>query len=158
MNCITTALAASLLAVTAASASAADFPKSGSTKGTTYLIETFVDELEGWQAEWQPYINVSVGVIRDEKEGGPFDKNFMRCVAQQAMVAGKSSLGGSCTETDKDGDMIFIAYGAGEFTFVGGTGKYQGITGGGTNKVETIHEGKKNWAGILSSEKHWEIK
>jgi hypothetical protein len=157
MNCFNTALAASLLAVTAAGASA-DFPKSGSTKGTTYLIETFVDELDGWQAEWQPYIAVSVGVIRDQKDGGPFDKNFLRCVGQAAMVAGKSSLSGTCTETDKDGDQIFISYGAGEFTYAGGTGKYKGITGGGTNKVETIHDGKKNWAGILSSEKHWEIK
>ena len=66
MNSFTTSLAASLLAVTATGASAAEFPKSGSTKGTIYLIETFVDELDGWQAEWQPYINVSVGVIRDE--------------------------------------------------------------------------------------------
>ena len=122
------------------------------------MIETFGDELDGWQADWQPYISVSVGVIRDEKDGGPFDKNFLRCIGQSAMVSGKFSNSGTCTETDKDGDKVFIAYGVGEFTYAGGTGKYKGITGGGTNKVETIHEGKKNWAGILSSEKHWEIK
>lgn len=158
MNCFTTALAASLLIATAASASAAEFPKSGSTKGTTYLIETFGDGLDGWQGKWQPYISVSVGVIRDEKDGGPFDKNFLRCVSHQAMVAGKLSLSGTCTETDKDGDKAFSTYGAGEFTWVGGTGKYKGITGGGTSKAETIYEDKKNWAGIVSFEGHWEIK
>ncbi len=40
MNTRTSILAASMLALTAAGASAADFPKSGSTKATGYWTQT----------------------------------------------------------------------------------------------------------------------
>ena len=158
MNIRTAIFAASMLALTASGASAADFPKSGTTKATGYLTQTIVDELEGWQADWQPNLNVGMAIIRNETEGGPFDKSFMRCIGQDAMVAGKYWSNGTCTETDAAGDKIFITYGADSFTFTGGTGKYKGITGGGTSKAETVFQGAKNWAGILSFEKHWEIK
>ena len=158
MNILTTAFAASLLALTSAGASAADFPKSGTTKATGYMTQTTVDELDGWEADWQPNLNMAMGIIRNETAGGPFDKSFLRCIGQDAMVAGKYVSNGTCTETDTAGDKIFITYGADAFTFIGGTGKYKGITGGGTSKSETIFQGAKNWAGVVSFEKHWEIK
>ncbi len=109
-----------------------------------------LDELDGWEADWQPNLNVGMGVIRNETEGGPFDKSFMRCIGQDAMAAGKYLTNGSCTETDAAGDKIFITYNAESFTFAGGTGKYKGITGGGTIKFETVFQGGKIWAGIAS--------
>jgi hypothetical protein len=158
MNSFTTALAASLLASAAASAFAADFPKSGSTKATGYLTAAITDQLDGWDADWQPENYVLTGIIRNETDGGPFDKSFLRCIGVEAMVAGKYWDNGTCTETDTDGDKIFITYGVGTFTFVGGTGKYKGITGGGTNSGSPIFQDKKNAAYVVVFEKTWEMK
>ena len=152
------AIAASILALTAASAPAADFPKKGTTKATGYLTGGPVETLEGWEAGSNPEISVSSGVIRNEKAGGPFDNNYIRCIGQDVMIADKFLSNGVCTETDKAGDMIFITYSGEGFTFIGGTGKYKGITGGGTDKSDIVFQGKKNWAIIDAYEKHWEIK
>lgn len=158
MNCFNTAIAATMLALTATAAFAAEFPKSGSTKATGYFTATVTDQLDGWEAEWQPENYVMTGIIRNEKDGGPFDKSFIRCIGVEAMVAGQFWDNGTCTETDKDGDKIFITYGVGTFTYIGGTGKYKGITGGGTNKGDPTFQDKKNWAAVVAFEKHWEIK
>lgn len=158
MNIVTTTIAASSLALTAAGALAADFPKSGSSKATGYWTQPTTNELEGWEADWQPNLNIGMGIIRSETASGPFDKSFLHCIGQDSLVAGQYWSNGSCTETDPAGDKIFVTYNTDTFTFVGGTGKYKGITGGGTVKSETVFQGAKNWAGIVSFEKHWQIK
>ena len=117
------AIAASLLTLTAAGASAADFPKSGSTKATGYQSMTIADALDGWETGLQPGVFVMTAVIRNETEGGPFDKNFMHCVGQEAMIAGAYKNSGTCTETDKDGDKMFISFESGTFTYLSGTAK-----------------------------------
>jgi hypothetical protein len=158
MSTLITTIAASLLAFTAASASAADFPKSGSTKATGYETSVTVDALDGWEADMQPDVFVQTGILRNEKEGGPFDKNVVRCIGQEAMVSGTYATSGTCTETDKDGDKIFITFTAGAFTYVSGTGKYKGITGGGTAASEIVFQSPKTVALVTAYEKHWEIK
>jgi hypothetical protein len=158
MNARTTAIAASFLALTSAGALAAEFPKSGSAKATGYETYVTLDALDGWEADFQPDVFVQTGLVRSEKEGSPFDKTFLRCVGQEAMIAGAYKVSGTCTETDKDGDKISIAFETGTFTYVSGTGKYKGITGGGTSKSEIVFQGPKNGAMITSYEKHWEIK
>jgi hypothetical protein len=158
MNNLIAATVASMLALTSASASAADFPKSGSVKATSYDTSITVEALDGWEADFQPDIFVLTGLLRSEKEGGPFDKTFMRCIGQGALIAGAYKNSGTCTETDKDGDKIFITFETGTFTFVSGTGKYKGITGGGTSKSEIAFQGPKDVVLITSHEKHWEIK
>lgn len=158
MNCFQLTIAASLLGLAAASAQAAEFPQTGSTKSIGYLTASVIDELEGWEAEWQPNIYVATGNIRNEKEGGPFDNTFVRCIGQQAMVAGKFSSSGTCTQIDKDGDKVFITSAPDAFTFIGGTGKYKGITGGGTYKGEPMIQNDKGWAVYVSYESHWKIK
>jgi hypothetical protein len=158
MKTFTTALAASLLALNTAGSSAADFAKSGSTKATGYETSVTVDALDGWEADMQPDVFVMTGLLRNEKEGGAFDKSFIRCLGQEAMIAGAYTTSGTCTETDKDGDKIFITFETDKFTYVSGTGKYKGITGGGTMKSEIVFQSPKNVATITAYEKHWEIK
>jgi hypothetical protein len=158
MNIFSTAMAGALVAIAAVSAGAAEFPKSGSSKSTGYAVSTSLEALEGWDAEWQPNINVMTSINRTEGADGALDKSYMRCIGQEAMVAGIYRGGGSCTETDSDGDKIFISWESDAFTLIGGTGKYKGITGGGTSKYEPVYQDKKNWAGMFSFEKHWEIK
>ena len=158
MNCFHLAIFTSVLALTASSVPAAEFPKSGATKATGYTVGSAVDGDEGWETGSQPELFVMNGVIRNDKEGGPFDKNFLRCIGQYVTIAGKFVTSGTCTETDKAGDKIFMTFNADGFTYIGGTGKYKGITGGGTTKIENVFEGKKGWASIESYEKHWEIK
>jgi hypothetical protein len=117
-----------------------------------------VVELDEWDAEWSPNVYVAVSNIRNETEGGPFDKSFLRCIGQQAIVNGKFSSSGTCTETDMDGDKVFITSVSDAFTFIGGTGKYKGITGGGTYKGEPVVQREKEWAVYVTYESHWEIK
>lgn len=158
MNNPIAAIAASLLALTAASASAADFPKSGSDKGVIYFTAATADELDGWETPFQPGIFVMAGVVRTDPEGGPFDKIYTRCVGQRALLDGKFASSGTCIGYGTDGDKLFLTFEVGKFTLVGGTGKFKGITGVGTTKADRIYQGKNDWAIIMAFEKSWEIK
>jgi hypothetical protein len=163
MNSFTTSIAASILgasafAFMAQSASAADFPKSGSDKGVIYFTAAVADELEGWETPFQPGLYVMTGVTRTDPEGGPFDKIYSRCVGQRALLDGKYVSNGTCTGYGTDGDKLFLTFEVGKFTLVGGTGKFKGITGVGTVKADRIYQGKNDWAIIMAFEKNWEIK
>jgi hypothetical protein len=152
------AIAASFLTLTAASASAADFPKSGSEKGVIYFTAAVADELDGWETPFQPGIYVMTGVVRTDPAGSAFDKSYVRCVGERALLSGKFATVGACTQTDTEGDKAFVTFETGKYAYVGGTGKYKGLTGGGPVTSERIYQGKNDWAVIMAFEKQWEIK
>lgn len=79
------------------------------------------------------------GVTQSMEAKGPFDGSTQRCIGVVASIAGKVSANGWCRNVDaKTGDMTLVDWvasdkpGAGTFTFRYGTGKWKGITGGGT--------------------------
>jgi hypothetical protein len=78
------------------------------------------------------------GVIRDNDPQSPLNLSAHDCMGTIAIAAdGKSSVGGgSCTATDKDGDIWWLwwtsAGATGAWGAFAGTGKYAGISGGGT--------------------------
>jgi hypothetical protein len=151
-------LGASAFAFTAQSAFSADFPKSGGNKGVIYLTAAVTDQLEGWEAPLQPGIFVMTGVLRTEAPDSGFDKSFVRCVGERALLSGKYASSGTCTQTAADGDKVFSAFQVGQSTFVGGTGKFKGITGVSTLTAERIYQGKDDFAIIMSFEGTYEIK
>jgi len=78
------------------------------------------------------------GVTRSDRQGGMFDSMTARCVGTREIAAGVMTSQGSCTEMYPDGSQTFSTYYSkgplsgqltGVHTFVGGTGKYAGITG-----------------------------
>jgi hypothetical protein len=51
------------------------------------------------------------------------------CLMLSAIIGGKSSVSGACTETDRDGDHVFTSFDSAAYKLIGGTGKYKGISG-----------------------------
>jgi len=78
------------------------------------------------------------GVTRSDRPGGMFDNMTARCIGTREVAAGIMTSQGSCTEMYPDGSQTFSTYLSkgpitsqltGSHTFVGGTGKYSGISG-----------------------------
>lgn len=158
MKNMCSAIAASFLGLSAAATQAEEFPKSGKTTSVGYLMGSIVTELDDWESNWRPGIYVVKGNIRNETISGPFDNTFIHCVGQQAMVAGNFKSAGYCTQVDNDGDKIFLVTTPDTFSLSGGTGKYEGITGGGTYHGKPVIQRGKDWTVSVTYETHWEIK
>ena len=83
-----------------------------------------------------------------DKEGSIFDKSTMHCIGGLTLVAGKfDDETGMCTFYLMDGEKVFINYkgkgtggqgGTGTFVIVGGTGKYENISGSGNSSRQNI--------------------
>ena len=79
------------------------------------------------------------GTARSNVAGGPFDKLSFQCVGVVRVMQGTATGDSICEYVDADGDKVLgrgtrTGNPGGEWTFINGTGKYAGITGGGTNK------------------------
>jgi hypothetical protein len=75
------------------------------------------------------------------------------------VVGETNHINGSCVETDKDGDHVFSTFDGKNHYLVGGTGKYNGITGTVLYTVVAIHQtvgGRAAW--IVNPKATWEIK
>ena len=78
------------------------------------------------------------GFMTDDTAGSPLSLASMHCSG--TTIAGKDgspiSSGGTCDSVDKDGDMAFYWWRSegmhGKWGFLGGTGKWKGVDGGGT--------------------------
>ena len=75
----------------------------------------------------------STGITRNDAGEAPFNDMGTRCIGMREANGNDVVNRGSCIDTDKDGDQVFSTYEAnaksGRHVFVGGTGKYQGISG-----------------------------
>ena len=125
------ALAALLL--TNAAATAAEMQVSGT------LVYVPVSQDATKQSNGSTLIHTALkGVIRSDDEASPLNLSPQDCNGTVLISAdGQSQTGGGhCTAIDKDGDawwLSFLLTGDGsEWTVMGGTGKYEGMTGGGT--------------------------
>jgi len=80
------------------------------------------------------------GVVTTEDEASPLSMSSVQCVGSIKSIKGEFKETGLCTYTRPDGDQMYVSYeGTGKLgqsakglsTFVGGTEKCLGITGGG---------------------------
>jgi hypothetical protein len=98
--------------------------------------------------------------FNDKGEGSMFHRAGVKCPAwlDADFNNNKSKAGGYCIFTDLDGDQAYVTWqnagtpgpggrGPGTFTYTGGTGKYQGLTGSNTFVGVT----QVNWADGTSS-------
>lgn len=79
------------------------------------------------------------GTSRTNKPGGPFGKMSHQCVGLVRVLKGTVTGDYTCENVDADGDKMLVrgmrpGNPGGEWTFINGTGKYAGITGGGPYK------------------------
>ena len=147
-----------LCAFPATSTFAQDFPKKGEAEVDTYYVfdtrATFPKNELGAAG-----IDEFNGVSRNVKGEGPFNDMSVYCLAHWTMIGDAYKSNGSCIETDRDGDNIFVTFDEGSDYLLGGTGKYKGITG---KSPYTATELRANASGratyVVNHKRIWEIK
>lgn len=121
-------------------ATAAEFPKSGEAEFDTYGTWR---QLAAFETEvGRAGLGEGHGVMRNVKGAGPFDEMTMQCLENWTLIHEAWAGNGSCALVDRDGDRLMTTWTSADhtFTFVGGTGKYRGITGGGTYQADLLHD------------------
>ena len=86
--------------------------------------------------------------LMDKVSGSIFDKSTMHCIGGLTLVAGKfDDETGMCTFYLIDGEKVYMNYkgkgtggqgGTGTFIIIGGTGKYENISGSGFSSRQNI--------------------
>jgi hypothetical protein len=117
------------------SALAADLPKSGTYSG--HYGWTFTGQVQQLGSDRTVYAGVVPGVMFNDEGKGFMHKSRVDCTLYNDVNKGRANATGTCVVTDADGDKIFVEWQCsgvmpacpGTERFVGGTGKYQGISG-----------------------------
>jgi hypothetical protein len=105
-------------------------PKQGTASYVTYYTSRSLANLDMGEIGNEQLVEL-VGITRNLDGQRVFDNMAARCIYYRADNGGKVAGSGACTETDGDGDRVYLTFdvGARVTTLVGGTGKYQGISG-----------------------------
>jgi hypothetical protein len=99
-----------------------------------------------------------VGITRNPDGEPYFDNMVVHCLVTIRVVKGEQELYGACKETDKDGDSTSTTFDSKAHYFIGGTGKYKGITGQAPFTVESLPApGENLGALIIPHEVTWKI-
>ena len=132
---IATQIASLLLASFCAGVLADDLPKSGS-----FNIQSISKADAPVKFNDDYTHNTATGLTFNEKGNGPLHLGKVACSISRLTRKGIDRVIGFCNFEDKDGDSIFVQYAGksnanGEFNginnIVGGTGKFEGISGSG---------------------------
>ena len=111
-----------------AAAEVAKLPPSGTTHFTTYFAVHPAHELK-MVDDSSITVAELVGITRNPDGEPYFDNLVVRCLVSIRVVKGEPDLYGACRETDQDGDYTSTTFDSKAHYFIGGTGKYKGITG-----------------------------
>ena len=132
-------------------------PPSGTTHFTTYFsvhpahVVELVDNSSITVAEL-------VGITVNPDGEPHFDNMVVHCLVTIRVVKGEQDLYGACKETDKDGDYTSTTFDSKAHYFIGGTGKYKGITGEAPFTVESLPSpGGSLGALIIPHEVTWKL-
>ena len=135
----------------------AKLPQSGTTHFTTYFsvhpahVVEMVEDSSITVAEL-------VGITRNPDGEPYFDNMVVHCLVSIRVVKGEQELYGACKETDRDGDSTSTTFDSKAHYFIGGTGKYKGITGEAPFTVETLPApGEGLGALIIPHEVTWKL-
>jgi hypothetical protein len=141
----------------AAPAVSAEFPKTGEAAYDTYYVDNPVAKIDGGVGTGT--IIDETGITRNVKGEGPFHDMSVRCLYHWSVVGETNYINGSCVHTDKDGDNIFATFDDKTTTLMGGTGKYNGITGTVSYTMRELHDtvGDRK-AFVVNHKAKWEIK
>lgn len=153
-----------LILVTVGTVTGAEMAKEGSASDTTYYTST-------WQvlAQEEGYAQVNYdarGVIASNNEASPSHNASTQCMGSVKIIKGEFKESGLCTSTRPDGDKIYSSYegtgkagsAKGTFTFLGGTGKCKGMTGGGEWTRTSLHGPVEGAGASISKDTYnWKI-
>jgi hypothetical protein len=98
------------------------------------------------------------GIIRNAVGQSAFDGMHAHCLMLSAIIGGKPSFSGACTETDRDGDHVFASFDNTAYKLIGGTGKYKGISGSALYSVTpepSLQQGRYGY--VMNHKATWTI-
>jgi hypothetical protein len=107
------------------------------------------------------------GIIRNDKGTGMFNNMGTQCLGTRESLGTEVTSRGACVDMDQDGDQVFTTYeskgssgGAitGTHVFVGGTGKYSGISGKADYTVQGVKAPENTTMFIVPHKATWELK
>ncbi len=135
---------------------AADLPKSG--KYSAHFGWVFKGDVQEMGANRSVYSGMVDGVIFNDAGKGFLHKVRADCALMNDVDQGRANARGTCVMTDPDGDKVFLEWTCsgtmpacpGDERFVGGTGKYKGISGSTKfqgNFIGTTGGGWSDWNG-----------
>ena len=123
------ALTAAALCVAAPVLAATVFvPPSGETTYVTHYTGRVINTEYLGDGASESLMEMS-GVSQNTVGQLAFDGMHAHCLMGSAIIGGKPSVSGACTETDRDGDQVFTSFNGAAYNLIGGTGKYKGISG-----------------------------
>jgi hypothetical protein len=133
-TCVAYALAVVAVSLSL-SALSADLPKSGKYSG--HYGWTFTGQVQKLGEDRVVYAGMVPGVMFNNEGKGFMHKARVDCTLFNDVNKGRANANGTCVVTDADGDKVFVEWRCagvmpacpGTERFVGGTGKYKGISG-----------------------------
>jgi hypothetical protein len=142
---------------TGAVAEVAKLPPSGTTHFTTYFSVRTLSDLKMVEDSSMTTVEL-VGITRNPDGKPYFDNMVVRCLADIRNVKGQQDLYGTCKETDADGDSTSTTFDSKAHYFIGGTGKYKGISGTAPFTVQSLPApGEGLGALIIPHEVTWKL-
>jgi hypothetical protein len=155
------AIAATLILASASAPAAlgAEFPKSGQAEFDTY--GTWRDLSIMSTSLCKQGMDEGHGIMRNVNGEGPFNDIVAHCLEVWTATHSSPTSTGTCALVDTDGDAALTTWSSDThtFSFIGGTGKYQGITGGGSYKARPLHDAVGGQgAFVVRHQVRWEIK
>jgi hypothetical protein len=147
---------AAVVACCSLAASAAELPKSG--KYSAHYGWAFSGQVQKLGADRTVYAGTLPGVIFNNDGKGFMHKARVDCTLFNDVNKGHANATGTCVVTDAAGDKIFVEWKCagvmpacpGTERFVGGTGKFKGISGDQTfqgNFIGDTGAGWSDWSG-----------
>ena len=115
--------------ITGVAAEVEKLPPSGTTHFTTYFSVRPYQDLK--LVENSDLTVAELVGITENPDGKPYFNNMVvHCLVSILKVKdGSQQLSGACRETDQDGDSTSTTFDSKAHYYIGGTGKYKGITG-----------------------------
>jgi hypothetical protein len=137
-------------------AQATDLPKSGTYSG--HFGWTFTGQVQELGPNRKVYAGMVSGVMFNDTGSGFLHKARTDCAIMNDVEDGRANAKGTCVVTDAQGDKVFVEWKCagpmpacpGTERFVGGTGKYTGISGDQKfqgNFIGTTGGGWSDWSG-----------
>ena len=152
-------LSAGVVFALAAPASASDaLPDSGSAKLAAYQVCRSLGAIDMGPAGSETSTECN-GIVRNLDGQKLPDNLAIHCLEATSSRPEGYKYSGACVETDSDGDKLYMTYEGGktgQVKWVGGTGKYQDVSGAGSLSVIVAPNGAPGlFAYTLNHEVSW---
>jgi hypothetical protein len=150
-----------LIACRAPAFAADAFPKSGAAKLAAYAVCRSLAIVDMGPVGSNSSAEC-IGIVKTRDGSKLLDNLAIRCLEEAKARPQGYAFTGTCVQTDADGDKLFMTYEgpeSGDVALLGGTGKYQDITGKGTwSVVDAPGNTSSLFAFTLSYDFNWTTK